>query len=115
MGIEFGEAEIAEREKVMDAVLAAIRRGETIPLTDDPAAGPFLGRVGAFRYRFEGEDDLLHLSVERADGAPCSPEDGLAVARFLMPDLPAGLCWLKPGHFSQHLYLGHDDLLHAEP
>jgi hypothetical protein len=67
--------------------------------------------VGDFRYQFEGEEDLLHLFVTRLDGSPIDSADGLAVAQFLMPTVPPALVWHKPGEFSQHFYVGHDDLL----
>ncbi|HRI45090.1 MAG TPA: hypothetical protein PLL78_03230 [Fimbriimonadaceae bacterium] len=113
MRVQASPEDIAVRDAVMSAVLAAIRAGEVIRLPSPGEVSRFAGSVGEFRYRFEGEEDLLHLSIERDDGGVCSPESGLGVAHFLMPDLPAGLTWLKPGEFSQHLYFGHDDLLRA--
>jgi hypothetical protein len=113
MRLQASPHEAAVRETVIAAVLRAIRAGETIRLPEAEAPRTYEGAVGDYRYLFEGEEDLLHLVVERIDGGPCSPEEGQAVARFLMPDLPPGLCWLKPGEFSQHLYCGHDDLLRA--
>ena len=71
----------------------------------------FGGTVGEFRYQFEGEEDLLHLIVTRTSSEPLSPEEGQAVAAFLLPDFPASLMWLKPGEYSQHFYFGHDELL----
>lgn len=113
MRVQASPDEIAARNAVMSAVIDAIRTGEVIRLPGPGEESRFAGSVGEFRYRFEGEEDLLHLSVERADGGPCSSESGLGVAHFLMPDLPAGLSWFKPGEYSQHLYFGHDDLLRA--
>ena len=71
----------------------------------------FGGRVGIYRYQFEGEEDLLHLIVSRLDGSVLSAEEGQAVASFLLPGLAAGLVWIRPGEFSQHFYCGHDDLV----
>ena len=71
----------------------------------------FSGTLGPYRYQFEGEDDLLHLIVARSDGGRLSVEEGRQVAAFLLPDLPPALIWLKPGEFTQHFYLGHDELL----
>ncbi len=71
----------------------------------------FGGVVGPFRYQFEGEEDLLHLIVSRSDGGTLSPEEGQAVASFLLPELPQSLVWFKPGEYTQHFYFGHDELL----
>lgn len=110
--------ECARRDRVIEAIREHIRNGQTIrlPAFDRAAPSPSLepnefdGTVGDFRYQFEGEEDLLHIIVVRSDGSPVAPEAGLAVARFLMPDIPPALVWLKPGEYSHHLYLGHDDL-----
>lgn len=106
--------EETERARIVLAnLLDHIRRGETIRLPDfgDNQESPFSGTVDSFQYQFEGEEDLLHLVVTKVDSSTLTPEEGLAVARFLMPDVPPALVWLKPGEFSQHLYVGHDDLL----
>ena len=123
--------EESHRASVVFATLIDyIQRGETIRLPAfDPAqsrpstggallsvgveANPFGGTVGEYRYQFEGEEDLLHLFVTRSDSGSLTPEEGLAVARWLLPDVSPALVWLKPGEFSQHLYVGHDDLLPA--
>ncbi|MBX7131995.1 MAG: hypothetical protein K1X67_04870 [Fimbriimonadaceae bacterium] len=119
----------SERACVVFATLIDyIQRGETIRLPAfDPAqsmpstggpllsvgveANPFGGTAGAYLYQFEGEEDLLHLFVTRSDGGSLTPEEGVAVARWLLPNVPPALVWLKPGEFSQHFYVGHDDLL----
>jgi hypothetical protein len=71
----------------------------------------FGGTVGPFRYQFEGEEDLLHLIVTRLDSEALSPSEGQAVASFLMPGVSPALIWLRPGEFSQHFYVGHDELV----
>jgi hypothetical protein len=71
----------------------------------------FGGRVGPYRYQFEGEEDLLHLIVTRLDGEPLSVEEGRDVAGFLLPEVEPGLLWLRPGQASQHFYLAHDELV----
>jgi hypothetical protein len=110
------------------AVLAAlqdyVRRGERICLPAGDFEGsefalqsvgatpnPFGGVVGPFRYQFEGEDDLLHLFVLRIDRRELTVEDGQLVFAFLLPFVPAGLVWVKPGTYSQHFYLGHEAIL----
>ncbi len=120
--------ELARRDAVVRAILHSIRSNETIRLPDfDPALSrgsdrfalhsvgiepnTFGGTVGNFRYQFEGEEDLLHLIVTRKDGAALIPEEAQAVANFLLPNVAPGLIWLKPGTVTQHLYVGHDELL----
>lgn len=107
------EAEI--RAAVISALKEAIGANVAIKLPDfDPSGGeqsPFAGFVGPYRYQFEGEEDLLHLVVTRGDGHPLSAEEGQEVARFLLPGMPAGLLWIRPGEFSQHFFCGHDDLV----
>lgn len=114
------------RNEVMERVLDYIRRDETIRLPRKDrrtsAAVPrfalhtieendFSGSFGAFDYQFEGEDDLLHLIVVRKDGQPLTPQEGRKVVDFLMPGVSPAVIWLRPGEFSQHFYLGHDELL----
>lgn len=70
----------------------------------------FGGQIGAFRYQFEGEEDLLHLIVT-AEGGSVSVAQGQAVASFVLRGVPPALIWLKPGELSQHFYVGHDDLV----
>ena len=70
----------------------------------------FSGTLGRFRYQFEGEEDLLHLIVA-ADGEGISVAEGQRVASFVLEGVPPALIWLKPGEFSQHFYVGHDDLV----
>lgn len=120
--------EIQRRDAVMAAIIDDIRVGRPIRLTRPdlgaPAtqsrfalidvareAGPYAGHLGKFLYQFEGEDDLLHLFVVRADGGPLDVEEARRVVRFLLPNVSPGLVWLKPGSVSQHFFLGHDVLL----
>jgi len=72
---------------------------------------PFSGSFGPYRYQFEGEEDLLHLIVTRQDEDKLTVEEAQVVAGFLMPMVPAGLVWLRPGEYSQHFWVGHDELL----
>ena len=120
--------EIARRFDVMSTIIACVREDRTIKLPAfDPTlsrpsdrfallsvgleANEFSGNVGDFRYQFEGEEDLLHLIVTRQDSQPLSVEEGQAVAGFLLEGVPQALIWLRPGEYSQHFYLGHDDLI----
>lgn len=74
-------------------------------------ANPFGGGIGPYRYQFEGEDDLLHVFIVRADAHSLTPQEARSVFEQLLPDLPPALVWLKPGTVSQHFYFGHDELL----
>lgn len=120
--------ELAKRADVLRQILDDVTVGRTIHLpTWDRAATPapsefalqhvgieanaYGGRVGAYRYQFEGEDDLLHLFVTRQDGSELRPEDGQRVAAWLLDGVPPAYVWIKPGSRSQHFYVGHDVLL----
>ena len=119
------ESETQQRDDVLENLLRAIRADVRIMLPQASTldgsevalirAGeepnPFGGTVGEFRYQFEGEDDLLHLIVVRLDYGKLTPEEGQAVAAFLLPDLAPSLIWLKPGTLSQNFYFGHDELI----
>ena len=122
-------AERAVRDAVLEAVDGAVRSSTVILLPrptsfdDLPSetalhragieANLYGGHVGDFRYQFEGEDDLLHLFVVRLNGCELTPEDGQAVAAWVLDKVPPGLVWFKPGRYTQHFYLGHDDLVAA--
>lgn len=120
--------EQAHRDGVISTILDAIRTNRTILLPEfdrqrhrpeDAFAllhvgiepNPYGGTVGPFRYQFEGEEDLLHMIITRANDGPVSPAEGQAVCSFLYPGVPTALMWFKPGEMSQHFYLGHDVLL----
>jgi len=120
--------EIQRRNAVIDRVLSFVRENRTIKLPafdpnvdrpDDQFAllsvgiepNDFSGTVGDFRYQFEGEEDLLHLMITRQERLPLSVEESQAVAEFLYRGVAPALVWLRPGEFSQHFYVGHDDLL----
>lgn len=121
------EEERAQRHRVIAAIRASVESNTQIRLPaydkdfSRPSVSalasvgvepnPFGAQVGPYRYQFEGEEDLLHLIVTRQDGSQILAEEGQQVAKFLLPTLPAGLIWIRPGEFSQHFYCGHDDLV----
>lgn len=126
--LEPTDAERARRVEVMETILAHVRENRTIKLPPfDPSISrpsdefalqsvglepnPFSGSVGPFRYQFEGEEDLLHLIVARADAGPLSAADGQAVAGFLLQGVPSAMIWIKSGQKTQHFYFGHDHLI----
>ena len=119
--------EQARRASVLRAILAATAENRTIklppfdPQLSQPSSSvasvtvglepnPYGGIVGDLRYQFEGEEDLLHLIVTRLDQEPIPVEEARKLAAFLFDGVPPALVWLKPGEYSQHFYLGHDDL-----
>ncbi|HWD41404.1 MAG TPA: hypothetical protein VG944_21345 [Fimbriimonas sp.] len=121
------ESERERQREVFSRVLQYIREDRTIRLPDfdktrsrpsDQFAltsvgieeNGFGGSVNGFRYQFEGEEDLLHLIVTRENGEPLTAEDGQRVAGFVLPGVPPALIWLKPGTYSQHFFVGHDEL-----
>jgi hypothetical protein len=115
------EVEIERRDAVMEAIIRHIQTNQRIELPPfDPKSenrtlgaedNPFWGTYGPYRYQFEGEEDLLHLIVTRSDQEKLTVEEAQTVAAFLMPKVPAGLIWLRPGEYSQHFWVGHDELL----
>jgi hypothetical protein len=128
MSVEPTPDERRHGEEVLARILDFVRENRTIRLPDFDACaevspapfalgnvgsepGPFAGSVGPYRYQFEGEEDLLHLIVVRADGGPLSPAEGQSIASMLLSAVPTSLIWIKPGVCSQHFYLGHDELL----
>lgn len=121
------QGEISRRQSVIKSILEATAENRTIKLPPfDPQLSqpsptvasvtvglepnPYGGIVGELRYQFEGEEDLLHLIVTRLDGNPIAVESARELAAFLFEGVPPALVWLKPGEYSQHFYLGHDDL-----
>ena len=111
----------------MRLILDYISRNQTIRLPDfDPTLSrpsdkfalvsvgleenAFSGSLGDYRYQFEGEEDLLHLIVTRANQGELTVQEGQWVAGFVLRGVPPALIWLKPGEFSQHFYFGHDEL-----
>lgn len=71
----------------------------------------FGSTVGDYRYQFEGEEDLLHLIVTRIDHLELAAEDGQAVMGFLLNGVPLAMIWIRPGRFSQHFFVGHDEVV----
>lgn len=113
------EDELQTRNEVIQAIHRAVGNAVTIKLPDfDPDGkrpSEYGGSVGPYRYQFEGEEDLLHLNVTRLDEGLLAPEEGQRVAQFLLPGMPPGLVWIRPGEHSQHFFLGHDDLVAHVP
>lgn len=104
-----GESE--QRDRVLAALREAVIGNKPIPMAKGRPQNPFGGQAGEYSYLFEGEDDLLHLAIERRDGGVMTSDESTPLARFLLPEVPEALTWLRPGEHSHHYYLGHDVLL----
>jgi hypothetical protein len=121
-------AELAQRNAVMAKILECTRTETRIKLPEfDPARerpsdqfalinvglepNDFGGVLGTYRYQFEGEEDLLHLMITSVSEEPVSTAEAHQVASIVLHGVPSALVWLKPGEFSQHFYVGHDELL----
>lgn len=123
---EVTKSEAAQRNAVLSRILDFIDRGERILLPDwDGSPQPlsdyallnvgreeneFGGKVGPWRYQFEGEDDLLHLMICRLDQAPMPAEESRALVSWLLKGVPVGLYWVRHATHSHHFYVGHDIL-----
>ena len=122
------DQEVSRRNEVIGRVIDFIEANRTIklPVFDPATARPndrfaliniglepndFNGTIADLRYQFEGEEDLLHLIVTRTGELPVTAEEGQMVAAFVLRGVPPALIWLRPGQYSQHFYVGHDDLL----
>ncbi len=103
--------EEARRKEVLTAIKEAVARNETIKVAGPTEESHYNGGLGAYKYEFEGEDDLLHLCITKASGERLTPEEAQEVVAWLLPGLPPGLIWIRPGAYSQHFYCGHDDLV----
>lgn len=123
---EVTDSEAFQRKEVLTRILDFIERGERILLPDwDGSPQPlsnyallnvgreendFGGKVGPWRYQFEGEDDLLHLMICRLDQAPMPADESRALVSWLLKGVPVGLYWVRHATHSHHFYVGHDIL-----
>jgi hypothetical protein len=108
----WSKEEAAQRDRVLARIRAYTIDAKTIPLKRQ--SPDFSGQAGGLRYFFEGEDDLLHLIIERADGSDLEMNESGDAARFLLPDVPEAMIWMRPGRRAHHYYLGHDLLVSSE-
>jgi hypothetical protein len=96
--------------RVLDALLEDLQAGLTIRLD---ATERYRAEVDGYIIQFEGEDDLLHCSVERADGGLIDLAQAHRVVEPLFAVMPKGIVWFKPAERSVHYYVGHDHFLEA--
>ncbi|BCW94615.1 MAG: hypothetical protein WHS44_11325 [Fimbriimonadales bacterium] len=96
--------------RMLDALLEDLQAG--LPIRLDNAAR-YRAEVDGYTIQFEGEDDLLHCSVERVDGGEVALEDAHRIVEPLFSVMPKGIVWFKPAEHSVHYYVGHDHFLQA--
>ncbi|MCX7926437.1 MAG: hypothetical protein N2554_11610 [Fimbriimonadales bacterium] len=97
-------------QRVLDALLEDIQAG--LPIRLD-AAERYRAEIDDYIIQFEGEDDLLHCSVTRADGGLVDLEAAHRVVEPFFSVMPKGIVWFKPAEHSVHYYVGHDHFLAA--
>ncbi|MCW5933233.1 MAG: hypothetical protein KIT45_02905 [Fimbriimonadia bacterium] len=99
-----------ETLRILQSVLEDIEANRTISLNHADRYG---GVLGDYKVQFEGEDDLLHCSVQRVDQSPLDVEQAHRVVEPFFGCCPKGLVWFQPAEFSAHYFIGHDDFLRA--
>ncbi len=97
-------------QRVLNALLEDIQAGVPIRLE---AAERYRAELDGYIIQFEGEDDLLHCSVTRADGGMVELDSAHQVVEPFFNVMPKGIVWFKPAEYSVHYYVGHDHFLAA--
>ncbi|MDM7460447.1 MAG: hypothetical protein P3X24_002190 [bacterium] len=97
-------------QRVLNALLEDIQAGVPIRLE---AAARYRAELEGYIIQFEGEDDLLHCSVTRADGGQVALETAHQLVEPFFAVMPKGIVWFKPAEYSVHYYVGHDHFLAA--
>lgn len=97
-----------EVRRILQAIIEDTRAGVPILLDRRERYGT---TVGDFRVQFEGEDDLLHLSITRVDGEPICHEEAQRIAEAFFHSVPKGLIQCRPAVYSVHYYIAHDLLV----
>ena len=97
-----------EVRRILQAIIEDVQAGVPILLRRRDRYGAVLGD---FRVQFEGEDDLLHLSVTRLDGERVSHEEAQQIADLFFQSVPKGLIYSRPAEYSVHYYVAHDVLV----
>jgi len=98
-------SEHPEVRRILQAIIADTRAGVPILLSRRERYGATLGD---FRVQFEGEDDLLHLSITRVDGGCVAHEEAQRIADLFFHAVPKGLIQCRPADYSVHYYVAHD-------
>jgi len=109
MPLTASSAESGRAKQIVASLIAYTLENKTVKV----GLPEFAGLVGEYGYSFEGEEDLLHLAVERRDSDPLTVEEAQEVVAFVLPHLAPGVIWVKPGTVSHHFYFGHDELLES--
>ncbi|GIV11215.1 MAG: hypothetical protein KatS3mg020_0706 [Fimbriimonadales bacterium] len=92
-------------QRVLNALLEDIHAGIPIRLE---ASERYRAELEGYLLQFEGEDDLLHCSVQRADGGGVDLETAHRLVEPFFGVMPKGIVWFKPAEHSVHYYVGHD-------
>jgi len=107
-----------QRQRLKDVrnnVCAAVSEGRVVEYEACPVeTARYKGLWGDFLYQIEGEEDLLHLIVERCDGSSLTVEDAQGVADQVLAGVPTGLIRLTPGVRSHHFYVGHEEFVRSD-
>jgi hypothetical protein len=98
-------SEHPEVRRILQAIIEDTRAGVPILLKRRERYG---GVLGDFRVQFEGEDDLLHLSITRVDGGRVSHEEAQRIADLFFRGVPKGLIYSRPAEYSVHYYIAQD-------
>ncbi len=100
-------------ENVLESIVEAIQNNKRIsmPVLYSLETSPYEGILEGHQYFFEGEEDLLHLVLTRQDHSKIELNKAMTLARKILDGVPPALIWMKPGQYSCHFYLGHDELL----
>lgn len=97
-----------EVRRILQAIIEDTQAGIPIHLSRRERYSAVLGH---FRVLFEGEDDLLHLSITRVDGNKISHDDAQRIANLFFQGVPKGLIYARPAEYSVHYYVAHDLLV----
>lgn len=97
-------------QRVLNALLEDIQAGVPIRLDN---AERYRVELDGYIIQFEGEDDLLHCSVVRADGDLVALDAAHKIVEPFFGVMPKGIVWFKPAEHSVHYYVGHDHFLAA--
>ncbi|MCS7310251.1 MAG: hypothetical protein NZ741_08535 [Armatimonadetes bacterium] len=94
-----------EVRRILQAIIEDTRAGVPILLNHRERYGATLGE---YRVQFEGEDDLLHLSITRVDGGRMTHDEAQQLADLFFHAVPKGLIQCLPAEHSVHYYIAHD-------
>ncbi len=98
--------------RIIEAITEDTRNGVPILLDNRDRYGM---NIGEYRVQFEGEDDLLHLSITRLDSGPINWLEAREMSALFLAGIPETMIFAKPARHSAHFYLPHDVFLQFPP